>query len=405
MEKIICDVCGTSYPDSAKQCPICGYVHASHVNSSESASEKYQPVRGGRFSNNNVKRRSPGSARSSGNDSSDRRRKVKGSNFAMGVLAIVLLVAVILVIIFVASKLTDAANSPTEIPEQTITNQPTDGDDVFRLCQELHTSKPIIELSAEGDVASIHVSPVPADTTDPISYYSMNPDVATVSSDGTVKAVSGGETAVNVRCGEKMLIITVKCTFAPPVPEGGTWSMNRKDITLSKKGETWDLYSKSSTIPKNLIIWTSDDETVAKIDGGVVEAVGSGKTKVHGECNGVKYSCTIRCNLPKDEDTAEDTKPDTTEPNEPSSPTTDSKTAKISHEDVTLRPNGEANEKSFQLTLRDGNGNKLDVVWTASEEGYVTIEGNLITAVKAGKSITVSTTYEGVTYKCTIRLK
>ena len=24
MSKIICDVCGTSYPDTAEQCPICG---------------------------------------------------------------------------------------------------------------------------------------------------------------------------------------------------------------------------------------------------------------------------------------------------------------------------------------------------------------------------------------------
>ena len=25
MNKVICDICGTSYPDTADQCPICGY--------------------------------------------------------------------------------------------------------------------------------------------------------------------------------------------------------------------------------------------------------------------------------------------------------------------------------------------------------------------------------------------
>lgn len=25
MNKVICDICGTSYPDTAEQCPICGY--------------------------------------------------------------------------------------------------------------------------------------------------------------------------------------------------------------------------------------------------------------------------------------------------------------------------------------------------------------------------------------------
>ena len=28
MSKIICDVCGTSYPESANQCPICGCVRS-----------------------------------------------------------------------------------------------------------------------------------------------------------------------------------------------------------------------------------------------------------------------------------------------------------------------------------------------------------------------------------------
>ena len=26
MSKIICDVCGTRYPDTAEQCPICGHI-------------------------------------------------------------------------------------------------------------------------------------------------------------------------------------------------------------------------------------------------------------------------------------------------------------------------------------------------------------------------------------------
>ena len=31
MSKIICDVCGTTYPDSATQCPICGCVRSADV--------------------------------------------------------------------------------------------------------------------------------------------------------------------------------------------------------------------------------------------------------------------------------------------------------------------------------------------------------------------------------------
>ena len=31
MSKIICDICGTSYPETAKQCPICGCVRPGDV--------------------------------------------------------------------------------------------------------------------------------------------------------------------------------------------------------------------------------------------------------------------------------------------------------------------------------------------------------------------------------------
>ena len=62
MSKIICEICGTVYPDNATQCPICGYprkgeqkqepVETEEVAAAVSAAER---TKGGHFSNNNVK--------------------------------------------------------------------------------------------------------------------------------------------------------------------------------------------------------------------------------------------------------------------------------------------------------------------------------------------------------------
>ena len=41
MNKVICDVCGTMYPDTAKQCPICGCAAAEPV---EAAPEEPAPA-------------------------------------------------------------------------------------------------------------------------------------------------------------------------------------------------------------------------------------------------------------------------------------------------------------------------------------------------------------------------
>ena len=62
MSKIICEFCGTSYPEAATQCPICGCVRPANddefmdVLEEASQEHEYHFVKGGRFSAKNVKR-------------------------------------------------------------------------------------------------------------------------------------------------------------------------------------------------------------------------------------------------------------------------------------------------------------------------------------------------------------
>ena len=63
MNKIVCDVCGTSYPETAAQCPICGNAKSeSAAQTGDTAAQDtgYAYVRGGRFSHANVKKRNSG---------------------------------------------------------------------------------------------------------------------------------------------------------------------------------------------------------------------------------------------------------------------------------------------------------------------------------------------------------
>ena len=65
MSKIICDVCGTRYPASAEQCPICGRVDPAaakaEVKEVENAyGRTYSQTKGGHFSKSNVKKRNQG---------------------------------------------------------------------------------------------------------------------------------------------------------------------------------------------------------------------------------------------------------------------------------------------------------------------------------------------------------
>jgi len=58
----------------------------------------------------------------------------------------------------------------------------------------------------------------------------------------------------------------------------------------------------------------------------------------------------------------------------------------------------------WYLRLLDANDKEVAVTWTAEDGSIVSIDGNKIYGEKVGKT-NVSTTYEGVTYTCIVRIK
>ena len=113
MSKIICDVCGTSYPDTATQCPICGCVrpadaHCVSAGEQKETEKTYTYVKGGRFSKKNVRKRNmnkqtPSAARAVEPVSSEDESEKK-SNKGLVITAIVLLLAIIAVVLYLAVR-------------------------------------------------------------------------------------------------------------------------------------------------------------------------------------------------------------------------------------------------------------------------------------------------------------
>ena len=186
--------------------------------------------------------------------------------------------------------------------------------------------------------------------------------------------------------------------------------LNRKDITFSAKGDSWILYSGS--VAKNLITWSSSNESVATFDNGTVVAVGSGTTEVHAEYNGQKISCIIRCNFQENAGVAgsgggvsEDGGGAVTEDGGNTSSGTETGSCAIYTQygggavtDITLKT-----DEKVGLVLKDAAGNTIQVTWSVSGNGC-TVSGNTVTGSVSGSVNTVSATYNGVTYSCTIRV-
>ena len=324
MNKIICDVCGTAYQESATQCPICGCVRTAQVEDTisdhtlEANARTYTHVKGGRFSKANVKKRNRASQAkesvSTAEHTASRRTKQpkKKSNTGLIVTAIILLLAIVAVVIYLAIKLflpaLPAVDDPVVPPviDEIETTEPTIS------CEELTLDVDEVFFDEIGSARMLYANVSPIDTTDGIQYVSSDTSVVTVTETGKVESVGPGEATITVTCGSQTATCFVICEVAEPTEEvtediteetteettvavDVDFRLNREDITFSFKGEEWLLYSGELDLEK--IVWTSDNESVAVITNGTVKAVGVGMTTVHGEYNGVKVSCIIRCSF------------------------------------------------------------------------------------------------------------
>ncbi len=447
MSKIICDICGTSYAETAKQCPICGSVRpgdanrvTNEVNKDGKVSTGYTYVKGGRFSKSNVKKRAKANGSSVTPPANQGGKGEDGqSNRGLVITAIILLLGIIGVVMYIAISFFGPFSDPNPTTDSTTNTTGTSQVDLS--CKDITLDTDTVLFEQEGDARLLSVTVSPANTTDKVSYKSDNKEVATVSSDGKITAVGNGTATITVTCGSITRECKVTCQFPEEtssdptedttVPDdttkpAGTVKLNRKDITFSFKGESWVLYS--GDIAKNLITWGSEDESVATFADGQVVAVGGGMTEVFAEYEGQKVSCIIRCNFEEgsgvggnggvSEDGGDGgVSEDGGNVGEDGGASEDggnvSEDGGNAGEDTTYAIYSHYGNKAedisigvgeiVMLYLKDSEGNTVDVTWSCSNNA-ATVSGNTITGALADNAVNVTATYNGVTYTCIVRI-
>lgn len=411
MSKIVCEICGTTYPESANQCPICGSAKPVDMQSNESGSGAYTYVKGGRFSKSNVRKRNRG--KEFEREETVREEKKDSGSRGLIITAVVLMLAVLAVVGYITVRFFfPAGDNGTVNVEQTIP------------CESITVVEDTIVLFEVGSTAQIRVTVLPENSTDKDKIYYCPDDIsiATVNGQGLVTAVAPGSTIVTVECGLQSAQVTVVCDFpeeTEPSTETEPVNLNLlyKELELTTEGAEYIIYAGETAATE--IFWASEDTTIATVENGVVKAVGEGLTIIHAEYNGVKASCKVKCEF-KEEDVVingsgggigEDGGDNETQPSEPSTdPTTPDASSKnygfftlwnSEVKDVTLKV-GEA----LVLNVKDGNGSKVDAVFTISDETICSIDGNTITglATGGGKTGTLTATVNGKTITCIVRI-
>ena len=335
MNKIICDVCGTRYPESAEQCPICGCVQAAGEKTAadavvmEEAQVETRPsVKGGRFSKSNVRKRNKNMARY---EVEHEKAKVKDSddiaedfeemepagksNTVLNVLLIVVIIALLLVTgyifvqYFLPGILADVAPTETQAPVVTEapTDAPTEEPTVPCTGLELVNGSTEVVLTEVGQSWLLNIQAVPEDTTDQMTYSSSDEAVVTVDAQGTITAVGEGEAIVTVTCGAEEMKFNVACFFVneteepteepteeeteepteapteeptePPLKDVKL-EVNKTDMTFGAKGQQFQMKVKNGLTAQE-VTWKSENESIVTVDeNGLITCVGWGTTNI-----------------------------------------------------------------------------------------------------------------------------
>lgn len=340
MSKIICDICGTSYPETAEQCPICGCAKDVTAESlaegfieSEMPQSTAERPKGGRFAASNVRKRKPRFEEYEEDDEDDEddedededEEEEGKSNGPLVVLLVIVIAALLAVTgyIFVKYFLPNMTAEETTVPTTAVqTTLPEETTELSVPCTSLvMTSDVYTLLEEQGFSWLINVTALPENTTDEIIFASSDESVAVVGEDGTVTAVGEGMAVITITCGTEQIECNVVCDFTPEttapettvpettvpettvpettVPETTlpdvTISFVKSDVTSRMIGEQFPLKVNPSDLDPTLITWSSENESICIVDEtGLVTIKGRGTTYVYAEYNGQKIECIVR---------------------------------------------------------------------------------------------------------------
>lgn len=305
MNKIICDICGTSYPDTADQCPICGYSRelngdnilenaepvaeaAEVVEETEQAAPAVVPVIPAPViedddDDDDYDEDEDEDEDEDDDDEDDDEDDEPRSNTVLIVILVILIVALlgvsgfIFVRYFLPNMNIGATEAPTTAATESVATEPTTEPRIP--CTGLAmVSEGLVILEEEGAEWLVNVAVTPEDTTDKLLYASSDESVVTVNEAGKVTAVGQGEAVITVTCGEQLLQCNVTCFFieettaptattAPETfPDETTVPSEPEETTApseSKPEETKPEETTAPTEPEETTAPTEPEETTA----------------------------------------------------------------------------------------------------------------------------------------------
>jgi uncharacterized protein YjdB len=258
----------------------------------------------------------------------------------------------------------------------------------IRCCKdEVVSIVPITSLSISlssisipvGDVKKLTVVIQPQNATyKAVFWTSSNESVAKVASDGTVSALSEGQTTITASVADKS--VSCKVTVEKGSIPVSSIALDKSTITLTE-GESWTLSAtvKPDNATDKSVTWSSSNTSVAKVEGGKVTAVAQGTATITAKAGDKSATCKV-----------------TVEKNSvPVSSITLNKTS------LTL---AEGESQTLTATVNPDNATDKTITWTSSNKNVATVADGKVTAIAKG-SATITASAGGKSASCSVSVQ
>ena len=139
-------------------------------------------------------------------------------------------------------------------------------------CTGITLDKSALTFTGTGQ-QTIVATVTPADTTDTLTWASSKPSVATVSN-GVVTAYANGSATITATCGEHSATCAVEVSGVSSTVAVTGITLDKATATV-QTGFTITLTAtvKPDNATNKTVLWSSDDETVATVENGVVTGI------------------------------------------------------------------------------------------------------------------------------------
>ena len=222
-------------------------------------------------------------------------------------------------------------------------------------------------------------------TNQTLIWTSSDPSIATVNSQGVIKAIKSGTVTITAKTKDGKIIATstIKVESAPKQIESLSFAQNNVSV---KKGDTLGLVVtvKPTELSSSSLTWKSSDTSIVTVDeNGVIKGIKEGTATITVKsANGKKATCTVTV-------TTED----------------------IAVEEIELTPEeteiNSGSQTQIAAVVKPENATNRELVWESSDPSIATVDSNgIVKGLKAGTVTITAKTKDGkVVAKTTLKIK